>query len=80
MIVIVKLAGNGQTKRFKKCMIRDRVFIEVDEDNRKIRGAPQLNLRDIDSVVSIRDNTFQAVPVNEWLEEFQSTLAWGSVA
>jgi hypothetical protein len=66
---------SGTQKRFKKCLIRDRTFHEVDDENRKIKDG-QLKLTDIDSVIALKDKAFAAIPVKEFIETCHEKLFW----
>jgi hypothetical protein len=77
MIVVVKIKADGK-KFFKKCVIRDRTFFEVDEHNKKISKNP-IPLSEIEGVISLINNTFGVKNVTEWLEEAQNKLFWKSI-
>ena len=79
MIVIVKMKNMSGKKDFKKCSIRDRSFIEVDDSNRKI-SSNALKLGDIEGVISITNGTFNVKPVQDWLEEAQEKIFWNALA
>jgi hypothetical protein len=78
MIAIVKMKSKGTgTKTFKKAMIRDRVFHEVDDSNKKIKDG-QLNLKEIEGVISLVDKKFTVVDTDKFLEEAHSKMFWGA--
>jgi len=70
MIVLVK--QNGKTV---KAYIRDRVFNEVNESNKKIDGAV-LRSSNIESVLWLKDGKFKELPLKEWIAMAEEADFW----
>lgn len=77
MIVLAKMKSNDGKKVFKKCLIRDRTFIEVDDECRKVSNGV-VKASDVDGVISLQGGKFQVVKTNDWLDEAQNKNFWGS--
>jgi hypothetical protein len=76
MIVVVKMQSANRT--FKKCMVRDRVFAEVDETNKKIPNGI-LKTTDIASVIWIgKDGVPTPMPPNDYLNEMHDNMFYNS--
>ena len=70
MIVLVK-----QNDKIVKTFIRDRVFNEVDDQNKKISGAV-LRSSNIESVLWLQKGKFKEIPLQEWLALAEEHEFW----
>ena len=73
--VLVKVKSSGSTRVFKKCMIRDRTFVEIDTSCKKVSGG-NLKASEVEGVISFKEGKFQVVPTNEWLDTAQAASFW----
>jgi len=70
MIVLVKHGG-----KIVKTFIRDRVFNEVNDANKKIDGAT-LRSSNIESVLWLEKGKFKEIPLQKWMALAEENDFW----